>query len=57
MGGEYNPMFLKSTQGLVLNVLRLSGNRLAEQSPPGTPDAPGEGFELLSDPKDAGENA
>lgn len=41
---------------LVLTLLRLSGNWLEEESPPGTLGAASQGFELLSDPEDAGEN-
>lgn len=57
VGGEYDLCFLKLARSLVLSLLRLSGNRLAEESPPGTPDAGSEGFVHFSDPANTGERS
>lgn len=39
----------------MLGLRHLSGNRLAEESPAGTPGVAGEGFEIFYDPVNLGE--
>ena len=57
MGGECGSGFLESIRSLMLSFRHLSGNRLAEELPAGTPGAAGEDFELFPDPGDPGEKA
>lgn len=55
VGGEFGSGFLELTRKLMLGLRHLSGNRLAEESPAGTPGVAGEGFEIFYDPVNLGE--